>query len=85
MKIGFEQFLIEGDIVTDDWEGDPEVPNGVRHYPPYVSDIKVSLMPQTCSEEDDCAIDFTQYLNDDGVQFFAALLLEQRGGTDERA
>lgn len=27
---------VEADIVTGDWEGDPDVPGGVHYFPPYV-------------------------------------------------
>lgn len=35
--------LFELDIVTGDWEGNPEVPGGKRYLEPYVSDMTAML------------------------------------------
>ena len=34
-------FDISGEVISDDWEGDPSIPGGVRKIPPYVDGLKV--------------------------------------------
>lgn len=65
---------VVGDIVDDDWEGDASVPNGIHEIPAYVQDLEVY------AAEDTSIVD---YLNDEGVDFFCGLLLENAEGDDE--
>jgi len=65
---------IVGDIVDDDWEGDPSVPNGTRHIPPYVQDLEVYV---------DAEESIVNYLNDEGIDFFCAMLIADCEGEDD--
>lgn len=58
------------EIVSGDWEGDPSVPNGVHHLPPYAQDIDV-LDPDGSSILD--------YISSKGIEEITMALLEAYG------
>lgn len=62
--------IITAEIVSGDWEGDPSVPNGVHHLPPYAQDIDV-LDPDGTSILD--------YISDKGMEEVETALLEAFG------
>ena len=59
---------IRGRIVIGDWDGDPSIPNGVRHWPPYIEDLEV-LSPD--------GTDMLDYLTDECVDLIIDDLLER--------
>jgi hypothetical protein len=47
VEIDWHGLTCVGRVVTDDWEGDPSVPRGVRFYGPYVEDLEVLTSDST--------------------------------------
>lgn len=37
----YSVFTVKAQVITGDWEGDPDVPRGVNYLPPYVDDLEV--------------------------------------------
>lgn len=46
---------VEGDLVTDAWQGDPSLPNGVKKIAPYLEDVCITAEDGT---------DITEYFSD---------------------
>jgi hypothetical protein len=64
---------VKGTLITGDWCGDPNVPNGVMHLDPYVDDIWVEAN----------GYDITEYLTDDAIIQIEEKIIEEWGQRDE--
>lgn len=46
----YSVFRVEAEVIVGDWEGDPNVVNGVHHLPPYVNDLAVFVGDEEITE-----------------------------------
>jgi hypothetical protein len=66
---------VTGKIIIGDWEGDPDVPNGVRTYPPYVEDLAVTTPDGT---------DIYEMLKESAIDEINEMLVLNSMGENER-
>ena len=65
---------VKGDLIENDWEGDPSVPNGTRTIPAYIEDLEVLT-------ED--GYDIVNYLTDDAIDMIESYLIDTARPEDE--
>ncbi|ORC37279.1 hypothetical protein B4O97_03555 [Marispirochaeta aestuarii] len=63
----FYGFDISGVIISGDWEGDPDVPNGTREIDPYVEDLEIKNHDGT---------DMYEHVSDKFIEMCETKLLE---------
>lgn len=66
IRMMWNGLLICGTRIDGDWEGDPSIPYGTRTIPSYIEDLDVLAGDES----------LTEYLSDEGHDFFQNLLLE---------
>jgi len=66
-KAVWHGLTLVAEVVSGDWEGDPSVPNGVHHLPPYAQDIDVL---------DSDGSSLLDYINKKGMEEIETVLLE---------
>jgi len=71
IKTEWHGLTLVADIISDDWEGDPSVPNGVHHLPPYAQDIDVL---------DADGFSLLDYISEKGMEEIETALLEAWDG-----
>lgn len=68
--------LVEGEVITGDWEGHPEVPGGKKYLPPYTDWVSVTVFAGRREAAEDEGVDLYDKLDQSSKREIEQILID---------